>query len=143
MGSANEIYTPRPNNIVMEGLVNYNNTFGNECYNLRFANNTIGNVFDGFIWDCSFGTTTVYNNFRQYITGSIFPAKLGNSNIGAYCWYINVSGTTNNIYCNILTGTRGASTSNRLNISITESYQFAGLNSSGTLKKWIPADLID
>lgn len=142
-GSQDAYYTISPNNIVMEGLMNYDNTFGPECYDLKFANQTIGNKFDGFVWDCSFGTQTIYNEFGSYITGSVFPTKLATSKIGSNCWYINLSGTTSYIRCNVLSGVKGTSTSSRLSVSITETHQYAGLNSSGVLKKWVPADLID
>ena len=143
-GSQQTYYTLSPNNIVFEGLMNYNNTFGNDCYDLKFANQTLFNTFDGAVWDCSFGVTTVYNHFGSYITGSVFPAKLATSDIGSNILYVNVSGTTTPyIRCRIMPNTKGTSTSSRLSISITEIGQHAGLNSSGVLKKWLPADLID
>lgn len=142
-GSQQTYYTLSPNNIVFEGLMNYNNTFGNDCYDLKFANQTMFNTFDGAVWDCSFGATTLYNHFGSYITGSVFPAKLATSDIGSNTLYINISGTTTYIRCRIMPNTRGTSTSSRLSISITETGQHAGLNSSGVLKKWLPANLID
>ncbi len=143
-GSQQTYYALSPNNIVFEGLMNYSNTFGNDCYDMKFSNQTIFNIFDGAVWDCSFGTTTVYNHFGSYITGSIFPAKLATSDICSNILYVNVSGTTTPyIRCRIMPNIKGTSTSSRLSISITETGQHAGLNSSGVLKKWIPADLID
>lgn len=143
-GSQQAYYTLSPNNIIFEGLMNYNNTFGNDCYDMRFSNQTMFNTFDGAVWDCSFGVTTLYNHFGSYITGSIFPAKLATSDIGSNIQYVNVSGTTTPyIRCRIMPNTKGTSTSSRLSISITEIGQHAGLNSSGVLKKWLPADLID
>lgn len=142
-GSQQTYYTLSPNNIVFEGLMNYNNTFGNDCYDLKFANQTMFNTFDGGVWDCSFGTLTIYNHFGSYITGNIFPANLATSDIGSNTWYVNVLGTTSYIRCRIMPNTKGTSTSSRLSISITETGQHAGLNSSGVLKKWLPADLID
>lgn len=136
-------YTLSPNNIVFEGLMNYNNTFGNDCYDMKFSNQTMFNTFDGAVWDCSFGILTAYNHFGSYITGSVFPANLATSDMGSNIWYINISGTTTYIRCRIMPNTRGTSTSSRLSISITETGQYAGLNSSGVLKKWLPADLID
>jgi hypothetical protein len=142
-GSQQTYYTLSPNNIVFEGLMNYNNTFGKDCYDLKFANMTMFNTFDGAVWDCSFGATTIYNHFGSYINGNVFPAKLATSDIGSNTWYVNVSGTTNYIRCKIMPNTIGTSTSSRLSISITETGQHVGLNSSGVLKKWLPADLID
>lgn len=143
-GSQQAYYTLSPNNIVFEGLMNYNNTFGNDCYDMKFSNQTLFNIFDGAVWDCSFGATTIYNHFGSYITGSIFPAKLATSDIGSNIHYVNVSGTTTPyIRCRIMPNIKGTSTSSRLSISITEIGQHAGLNSSGVLKKWLPADLID
>lgn len=142
-GSQQTYYTLSPNNIVFEGLMNYNNTFGKDCYDLKFANQTMFNTFGGAVWDCSFGATTIYNHFGSYITGNVFPAKLATSDIGSNAWYVNVSGTTSYIRCIIMPNTKGTSTSSRLSISITETGQHAGLNSSGVLKKWLPADLIN
>lgn len=143
-GSQQTYYTLSPNNIVFEGLMNYSNTFGNDCYDMKFSNQTMFNTFDGAVWDCSFGATTVYNHFGSYITGSVFPANLATSDIGSNILYVNVSGTTTPyICCRIMPNTKGTSTSSRLSISITEIGQHAGLNSSGVLKKWLPADLID
>lgn len=141
-GSQQQYYTIAPNNIVLEGLMNYDNTFGEECYDLTFSNMTIGNEFDGFTWDCSFGTQTLYNKFGSYCTGNVFPNKFATSTVESHCWYMNVTSTTNYTRCHILGGIQGTSTSNRLNVPITETHQYAGLNSSGVLKTWIPADLI-
>ena len=137
-----QYYTIAPNNIVFEGLMNYDNTFGEECYDLTFSKMTIGNEFDGFTWDCSFGTQTLYNKFGSYCTGNVFPNKFATSTVESHCWYMNVTSTTNYTRCHILGGIQGTSTSNRLNVPITETHQYAGLNSSGVLKTWIPADLI-
>ena len=141
-GSQQQYYTIAPNNIVFEGLMNYDNTFGEECYDLTFSNMTIGNEFDGFTWDCSFGTQTLYNKFGSYCTGNVFPNKFATSTVESHCWYMNVTSTTTYTRCHLLGGIQGTSTSNRLNVPITETHQYAGLNSSGVLKTWIPADLI-
>ncbi|WP_289182410.1 hypothetical protein, partial [Alistipes sp. UBA6068] len=58
-----------------------------------------------------------------------------------------VGGTTTNPMRNaqILNGTSGQGPSNRLQISFRANVkycQFAGLNSSGILKIWTPADLV-
>ncbi|WP_304773944.1 hypothetical protein, partial [uncultured Rikenella sp.] len=63
--------------------------------------------------------------------------------------YVSVVGGTSNRsyvqYAQILNGTCGQNGSNRLQISFKANVkycQFAGLNSSGNLKIWTPADLV-
>lgn len=104
------------------------NHFGNKCYNniVGSFGNTLGN-------GCSSNT---FGNYLSYMTvndGVKYVAVVG--------------GTTTNPMRNaqILNGTSGQGPSNRLQISFRANVkycQFAGLNSSGILKIWTPADLV-
>ena len=89
----------------------YGNTFGNDCYNNTFGNN------------CRY--ITVHNGVR-------YVAVPGGNTDSAYVQNAQ-----------ILNGTHGSDSSNRLQISFQEDAdycQYAGLNSSGNLRIWTPAD---
>ena len=106
----------------------YSNTFGNNCYDNTFGNNCDSNVFGNWCYYNTFG-----NNVR-YLT----------VHDGVQC--VAVTGGSNNSYvqyAQILNGTRGQDSNNRLQISFQSNVnycQFAGQNSSGILKIWVPAD---
>ena len=107
----------------------YGNTFGNYCYS-----NTFGNYFQ-----CNtFGNNCYYNTFGnncRYLTvhnGVRYVEVLGGNTDSAYVQNAQ-----------ILNGTHGSDSSNRLQISFQEDAdycQYAGLNSSGNLRIWTPAD---
>ena len=103
------------------------NAFGNKCYNNIVG--SYGNTFGNGCWDNTFG-----NNCR-YIT------------VHNGVQYVSITGgSTDSSYvqnAQILNGTRGSDTSNKLQISFQEGAdycQYAGLNSSGDLRIWTPAD---
>ena len=107
----------------------YSNTFGDDCRDIvgfKFYRNTFGN----YCWSNTFG------NYLSYIT----------VNDGVK-YVVVVGGTASNPIWNaqILNGTSGSNDANRLQISFKANVkycQFAGLNSSGILKIWTPADLV-
>ena len=113
------------------------NHFGNKCYNniVGSFGNTLGN-------GCSsntFGNDCADNSFGNYL--SYMTVNDGVKYVAV------VGGTTTNPMRNaqILNGTSGQGPSNRLQISFRANVkycQFAGLNSSGILKIWTPADLV-
>ena len=107
-------------------------TFGNECYKNSFGNDcmiTLGNYchYNTFGNDCFYNT---FGNYFKYNT-------LGNG-------VKNIAIPTDRIYhTQILNGTQGTSSTNRLTIAFTpetEYSQFAGLKSDGVLKIWVEAD---
>ena len=106
----------------------YGNVFGVEC-----KNNTFGNDF----WNNTFG-----NNFQVNTFGN--NVRYLTVHNGVQC--VAVTGGSNNSYvqyAQILNGTRGQDSNNRLQISFQSNVnycQFAGQNSSGILKIWVPAD---
>ena len=112
------------------------NIFGNKCYNNivgsygnTFGNGCSSNTFGNDCYDNTFG-----NNCR-YITvhnGVRYVAVPGGNTDSAYVQNAQ-----------ILNGTHGSDSSNRLQISFQEDAdycQYAGLNSSGNLRIWTPAD---
>ena len=107
----------------------YGNTFGNDCYNNTFGNDCGGNTFGN---DCCYNT---FGNNCRYLT------------VHNGVRYVEVPGGSTDYSCvqnaQILNGTHGSDSSNMLQISFQEDVdycQFAGLNSSGILKIWVPAD---
>ena len=143
------------------------NTFGNYCFNNSFGNGCYWNTFGNNCWYNSFGNYCSNNSFGNNCGGNTFGNDFRYNTFGNYCFnnsfgnylrYITVNddvrcasvvgGTSSSSYvqnAQILNGTSGSSSSNRLQISFkanVEYCQFAGLNSSGILKIWTPADLV-
>ena len=107
----------------------YANTFGNDCYWNTFGNGCSNNTFGN---DCCYNT---FGNNCRYITvhnGVQYVEVLGGNTDYAYVQNAQ-----------ILNGTHGSDSSNRLQISFQQNAdycQYAGLNSSGNLRIWTPAD---
>ena len=132
------------------------NTFGNDCYENTFGNycyhNTFGNYFQ---WN-TFGNYFQCNTFGNDCRYNTFGNGCGYNTFGNNCRYITVhngvqyvevpGGSTVSAYvqnAQILNGTHGTDSSNLLQISFQEDAdycQYAGLNSSGNLRIWTPAD---
>ena len=114
------------------------NTFGNNCYYNTFGNscdnNTFGNSCDSNTFGNSCDSNT-FGNYVRYLTvfdGVHYVAVTGGSSNSSYIQNAQ-----------ILNGTMGSDTNNRLQISFQASAnycQIAGLNSSGNLRIWTPAD---
>mgnify|MGYP007016825759 FL=1 len=114
------------------------NTFGNGCYNNTFGNGCWYNTFGN---DCdynTFGNDCLYNTFGNYVRqltvfeGVQYVSVTGGNDISAYVQNAQ-----------ILNGTKGSDTSNKLQISFQPNVnycQFAGLKSDGNLRIWTPAD---
>ena len=140
------------------------NHFGNKCYNniVGSFGNTLGNgcssnTFGNNCWYNTFGNDCRSNTFGNSCSWNSFGNSCGRNTFGNYLSYMTVNdgvkyvavvgGTTTNPMRNaqILNGTSGQGPSNRLQISFRANVkycQFAGLNSSGILKIWTPADLV-
>ena len=141
------------------------NTFGNDCYNNTFGNvcswNTFGNncYYNTFGNNCcynTFGNGCSWNTFGNGCSDNTFGNGCSDNTFGNNCRYLTVhngvryvevpGGSTDYSYvqnAQILNGTHGSDSSNMLQISFQEDAdycQFAGLNSSGILKIWVPAD---
>ena len=132
------------------------NAFGNKCYNniVGSYGNTFGNYFR---WN-TFGNGCEGNTFGNNCYSNTFGNYCYSNTFGNNCRYITVhngvqyvsitGGNTDSSYvqnAQILNGTRGSDTSNKLQISFQEDAdycQYAGLNSSGELRIWTPADTV-
>ena len=134
----------------------YGNTFGNNCYGNTFGNSCSNNTFGNSCSNNTFGNNCYYNTFGNYCSNNTFGNYCYGNTFGNNCQngtvfegvgYVNVPGSGSPIqYFAILSGTRGTSNSNRLTINFVanKNYpQFAGKNTSGTLKIWNPADLVE
>ena len=134
----------------------YENTFGNYCYSNTFGNDCYNNTFgNGCSWN-TFGNNCYYNTFGNDCCYNTFGNNVHDNTFGNNCRYLTVhngvryvevlGGNTDSAYvqnAQILNGTHGSDSSNRLQISFQEDAdycQYAGLNSSGNLRIWTPAD---
>ena len=118
----------------------YSNTFGNYCYSNAFGNDCYSNTFGNDCYSNTFGNDCYSNTFGNYLVNDTF---------GNDIQYITIPTATGNAMmrdCVILNGTHGVTANAKLNISFTPGVrytQYAGLNSSGELKIWVLADIIN
>ena len=133
----------------------YRNSFGNSCYNNSFGNSCGGNSFGNNCYYNSFGNYFQYNSFGNDCYYNSFGNGCHNNSIldnvkyitvfeGVY--YVSIGSASGTVqYAQVLNGTCGSSSSNKLQINFAtgKSYtQIAGKNSSGELKIWVPADVV-
>ena len=133
----------------------YNNSFGNDCYNNSFGNscgnNSFGNNFqyNSFGNNCganSFGNGCVRNTFGNYCYYNSFGNYCQNITVFEGVQYCSVTGGASNApvkNAQILNGTAGASSANKLTIAFAanKAYtQIAGKTTNGNLEIWNPAD---
>ena len=124
------------------------NSFGNDCRSNTFGNSCGRNTFGNDCWNNTFGNDCADNSFGNDCADNSFGNYLSYMTVNDGVKYVAVvGGTTTNPMRNaqILNGTSGQGPSNRLQISFRANVkycQFAGLNSSGILKIWTPADLV-
>ena len=127
----------------------YSNSFGNEFYSNSFGNNCRGNSFGNNCGSNSFGNNCSQNSFGNMFFSDSFGNYCQSITVFDSVQYCSVTGGSQNApvkNAQILNGTTGASSSNKLTITFeaNKSYtQIAGKNTSGTLKIWNPADLIN
>ncbi len=118
----------------------WNNTFGNYCWNNTFGNDCDGNTFGNYCWNNTFGNSCDGNTFGNYLCYLI-----ADDNVKYVAVVTAISSPGYVQRARILNGTSGSNSSNRLQIAFktnAKGCQFAGLNSSGILKIWTPADLV-
>lgn len=153
----------------------YDNSFGNECYSNSFGNecysNTFGNYCSNNTFGHSFNNNTIGNNFGNNSFGNVFSSNTfgngcennsfgnncGVNTFGSFCknltifdnvQYCNITGGASNSpvkNAQILNGTKGTSSSNRLTITFTanKNYtQVAGLVNGTDLRIWIAENTV-
>ena len=149
------------------------NSFGNNCDNNSFGNSCGGNSFGNYFQNNSFGNDCYYNSFGNYCYSNSFGNDCRYNSFGNYCYrnsfgngchnnsildnvkyitvfegvyYVSIGSASGTVqYAQVLNGTCGSSSSNKLQINFAtgKSYtQIAGKNSSGELKIWVPADVV-
>ncbi len=135
-----------------------NNTFGNNCYYNTFGNSCYNNTFGNNCWSNTFADGCNYNTFGNDCNNNTFGNNCGYITLGNYLRYLTVNDSVQYVIivggasfssyvqnAQILNGTSGSNSSNRLQISFKANVkycQFAAKNSSGILKVWTPADLV-
>ena len=141
-----------------------NNSFGNYCYRNSFGNNCDSNSFGNYFQYNSFGNSCDRNSFGNSCGGNSFGNGCNNNSFGNGChnnsildnvkyitvfegvYYVSIGSASGTVqYAQVLNGTCGSSSSNKLQINFAtgKSYtQIAGKNSSGELKIWVPADIV-
>ena len=132
------------------------NSFGDMCYNITFGSGCGSNTFGNDCSNNTFGSGCGANSFGNDCSNNTFGEDCGNNTFGDYCrsntfdaWcqFINMPSGTSAApkqFYHVLSGTSGTY-SNRLTISGAGSNSYVtyvGLNSSGELKTWVPADLV-
>ena len=135
-----------------------NNSFGNNCYSNTFGNSCGSNTFGNGCNNNSFGNYCSYNSFGNYCYQNTFGNNCGGNSFGNYCQSITVFDSVQNCSvtggsqsapvknAQILNGTAGASSANKLTIAFAanKAYtQVAAKNTAGNLKIWNPADLAE
>ena len=134
------------------------NTFGNYCWNNTFGNSCDGNTFGNGCYSNTFGNGCYSNTFGNYCWNNTFGNDCDGNTFGNYLCYLIADDNVKYVAvvtaisspgyvqrARILNGTSGSNSSNRLQIAFktnAKGCQFAGLNSSGILKIWTPADLV-
>ena len=125
----------------------HDNTFGNGCYRNTFGNYCYSNTFGNDCYENTFGNDCCYNTFGNGCSWNTFGNNCRYLTVHNGVRYVEVlGGNTDSAYvqnAQILNGTHGSDSSNRLQISFQEDAdycQYAGLNSSGNLRIWTPAD---
>ena len=148
------------------------NTFGDDCHSNTFGNDIYGNSCEGAFYrntlgnHCngnSFGESCWHNTFGSDCEFNMFGNRCQNNSFGVHCCYSKFG---NDFQCNtlgngvqyinvleqkvyhtnILNGTKGTSSSNLLEIPFKPNVnycQFAGFDSTQTLRVWAEGDLAD
>lgn len=143
------------------------NTFGNDCGHNTFGNGCDGNTFGYGCTGNTFGNYCRYNTFGNYCKRNTFGTDciyitfgngcqnntFGNSlryiTAGEGVMCLNVTGGSDSYHCVqnaiIVNGTRGTDNNNLLTVALPEQSdvcRYVGKNTAGTLKIWVPADLV-
>ena len=133
------------------------NSFGNSCINSTFGNNFQNNTFRNNCKSNSFGNRCWFNSFGNDFQNNTFGNDFQNNTFGNYyqwnafgngCQYIKfdvTTGTSSYVQgIQVVNATQGTG-STYLVLKPTPNVKYSqwfGLNSSGELVTWIPADIL-
>ena len=144
----------------------YRNTFGDSCYSNTFESSYYEGSFGSNCQNNTFGSSCYRNSFGSNCRNNTFGSSCQNNSFGNSCQYNTFGGYCQNItvfdgvqYCNvtsgtssspvknaqILNGTRGADSSNKLTITFERNKdytQIAGLVNGNALRIWIAKDTV-
>ena len=122
------------------------NTFGNNCYYNSFGNGCNGNSFGNECYRNSFGNSCRYNSFGNGCQYNDILDNVQYITVFEGVQYVSIGSASGTVqYAQVLNGTRGSDSSNKLQINFAtgKNYtQIAGKNSAGELKIWVPADMV-
>ena len=123
------------------------NTFGENCTSNTFGINYESNTFGDSCQRNTFGNDCRFNRLGDRCDNNTFVDSCESNTFGNYCRYNTFgvqSATGIYQYYHIMDGTKGTSRNpNVINPVRNRDYEtWVGLNSSGTLKTWVPADLV-
>ena len=123
----------------------YHNSFGNYCNNNSFGNHCYQNTFGNYCRSNTFGNECSSNSFGNVCYSNSFGNYFKYNALGNNIQYIEIP--TEKIYnTQILNGTKGTSSNNKLTIAFTpetQYSQYAGLTSNKLLKIWVESDAVD
>ena len=125
-----------------------NNTFGNNCNNNTFGNSCYSNTFGNNCNDNTFGNNCNDNTFGNFDNNNELQGYIKFSKMGDNCQYVIVAGgseSTPVMHYTITDAVKGQYGSPLTINTLTqlERETYVGYNSSGVLKTWCPADLVN
>ena len=126
----------------------YFNTFGDYCSSNAFGNNCQFNTFGDYCSDNTFGDDCQSNTFGNNCNSNAFGHNCGYNTFGKNCMYVDLAAGESSMntrqYYYVLDGVQGTRSSH-ISITGTSGNNFetyVGMNSSGVLKTWVPADAV-
>lgn len=121
------------------------NTFGNDCNGNTLGTDCYCNSFGNECDDNILGASCRYNSFGNDCNGNELLVEVEYSTIFEDVYDVSIGSEDGALYyVQILNGTHGSSEGKlRIDFELAANYtQVAGINSSGELKIWVPADSI-
>lgn len=124
------------------------NIIGNNCYNITTGNTFTTNRIDDYSNNDLFGDSCSYNNIGSYFKNNTVCKSSVSNTFGIGCLYFRFfygdasTSSSSNRYYTVQGGTKGAEGSplSFTGTSGNNYVTYVGMNSSGTLKSWVPAD---
>ena len=119
------------------------NTFGDVCISNTFSPSCQGNKFGNNCNSNTFGTGCYFNKFGNRCASNTFGSLCNSNTFGAACQRLSIVDQVSFAYVLQSTNSGSDTTNITINFLPNKTYcQYAGYNSSGELKIWVPADLV-
>ena len=131
------------NNNVFFGIECNSNSFGNGCISNSLGSESHSNSIGDYCSTNSFGNEFISNSIGDYCSTNSFGNDCNSNSFGNDCNYIEIN--ENVKFATVQSGTKGTGdTALAIAFEASKEYpQYAGFNSSGVLKIWTPADLVE